>query len=205
MVKISANASEFAARAQSLYDSFNQLNVRLTGAGIAAKVWPKLKEKLINHLRQNVIDLPNMGIETGKRWRGFKSKLIQENVPVSHYPGLFLSRGFDYTTVRELGGAWLPIVSDESWKATGYMEQHLLGELDEEKISTVVTESAFDAEIEVDVSMLEDEYPITVDEQLMAASGGDIGLIRLFEWQEKELYEMLISETENISKDLFGE
>lgn len=206
MVKISANANKFATDAQALYDAFNQLNTRLTGAGIGAKVWPKLKEILINHLRNNVENLPNIGPNIGDKWKTFKNELKSKNIPVSHYPGLFKRRGFqNYTTIRELGGAWLPIVSDDNWKATGYMEQHLLEELDEGNVSIVITETTFDAEIEVDVSMLEDQYPIEVDQKIMAASNGEIGLIRLFEWQQKEIYEMLISETENISKELFGE
>ena len=77
-------------------------------------------------------------------------------------------------------------------------------QLDQNVAALTATQDTMAAEIEVDVSQLDDAYPIIVDEKLMVASGGEIGLIRLLEWQEKEIFEMLLYETGNLSKELSG-
>ena len=140
---------------------------------------------------------------TSDQWKEFKSRMIGE--PVDAYPMLFKQAGYgQFTTIRRIGGDWLPIIDDDDWRATGTMEEHLHDELDKGISHVLSAEDEFVAEIEVDVSTLEDEYPVMVDDKLMVASNGKIGLIRLLEWQEKEIFEMLVYETGNLSKELGG-
>lgn len=200
MIIFDGNIEQFAKGAQRLFESFTRFQARLTGVGLTEKVWPKVRERIVKHLRENLYLINRVDV-TSEGWRELKREAM--STPVSEYPELFKRRQFgQFTTIRYIGGNWLPIIDDDHWKATGTMERHLEEELDKGVVSIVTTQDALSAEIEVDVSILEDAYPITVDEKLMIASEGKIGLIRLLEWQEREVYEMLIRETGDLSAEL---
>ncbi|HEC72009.1 MAG: hypothetical protein ACTSW7_01195 [Candidatus Thorarchaeota archaeon] len=202
MFTLDTNINEFLKGIESLEKDVLNLQRRLTGVGIAFSIWPKVRDRIITLLKENLLHINEVDV-TSPRWQGVKKQMI--GMPVSEYPGFLKSKGYgQYTTIRNVGGSWLPVIDDDHWKATGTMERHLMEELDQGIDSLNVSEANLNANIDVDVSQLDDAYPIIVDEKLMIATGGKFGLIRLTEEQESEIYKMLIQATGDISKELGG-
>ncbi len=202
MFTISANIEDLVNGSERLHKTVLNLQNKLSGAGIEMAVWPKIRQRIIEFLKGNLLKINEVDV-TSQEWRDVKK--ILTNSPVSEYPQILKSKGYGkYTTIRHVGGSWLPVIDDDHWRATGTMEDHLTNELDKGVDRINVTAEIFSANIEVDVSQLNDAYPITIDEQLMVASGGEVGLIRLTEAQEEEIYKMLIQATGDLSAELVG-
>jgi hypothetical protein len=125
--------------------------------------------------------------------------------PVSEYPGILKKRGFaGFTTQRFVGGTWEKVISDDAFKATGVMDEVINQQLTPDNFSMQVSRGNILAELNVDVSDLIDEYPLIIDEKIMEISGGYAGLVRLYASQQNELINMLVTETSNISEEIFG-
>jgi len=199
VIKFESNIKEFTADVESAERAVNRLVFAFSGEGIKQNLWPKIKERLIGRLKQNLDEIDIA--KTSSKWIDTKKALHGSDI--KQYPNIMKKFGFSYTTIRLKGGDWLPIISDQDWKATGTMDDHLKSELDQRKTKETISNNSFNAEVLVDVSALRDEYPIAVDKDIMDRSGGKEGLVRLFPGQDIELIEMLVKETGNLSAELF--
>jgi len=200
MIKIDIDTDKINKGIKAAELAFNAIENVLGKEGFEKFYWPKLRERIKEYLIRNLGDLGD--VPTSRRWRGIKRELMGR--PASEYRKLFARLGYEgYTTQRYIGGEDLQIITDESWHATGTMEDVIKERLGADQGTIRGTADVFSAELNVSVSDLVDQYPLIVDEQIMERSGGEKGIMRLFAKQQDEIVEMLIHEGGNLSEELF--
>jgi len=202
MFKITTNAKQFIKELKFAEAAFGTLEDSIGAQGFKDFSWPKIRKKLIEHLQRNMDFISH--IPTSRRWRETKRTLMTH--PVNMYPRILREAGYlqrGYTTQRR-GDAWLPVMYDDNWIATGTMHDTIVGGLKGNQGRVEGDDQRVRAEVEVDISGLNELYPNLVDAALMERTNDRVGIFRLFVWQQNEIFEMLIRETGNLSEELFG-
>lgn len=198
MINIDANIEDFTKQLLAAANDVEKINNSVCKEEVQ-KFWRKYRSLVVEYFRH--MQTLHERIPTfDAGWAAFKGEArgVLDQLEI----GKLLAK-YGRAPFQQGGYNWLarynkfddyfyPVESADPWHTTGTMQRMLEAEWSDTQ-NDYIEEGDAVARISmaVDVSMLQNSYPIVVDEKLMDRSGQSIGVMRLFVWQQQQLFDAL--------------
>jgi len=198
MYQVDTNFNEFVRKVSQMADTLEVFGNNVVG-DLSKLFWARNRNLIADYLEHMMGFFEKVPV--AEHWSRVKSELlgVTDQAEMEH---ILVANGFSREWMFRLTGSeqMFSVVNDSNWYATGTMESVLFDAIHGGQSDTIVRGKDYaDLSINADVSGLRDLYPNIVDEKLMERSGGSIGVMRIFVWQQKALFGKL----ENIADELF--
>jgi len=197
LINIDANIEDFTKQLLAAANDVEKINNSICKEEVQ-KFWRKYRSLVVDYFRHMQSFHERVPVFDAA-WQEFKEEAIgvtgQQEI-------LELLSKYGHAP-KQIGRNWLarypgdseymhPVTRTEPWRATGTMNRVLEAEWANTSNDLLnLGEPVARVSMTANVDGLQDSYPISVDQELMDRSGGSIGVMRLFVWQQQQLFDAL--------------